>query len=158
MKIAAVAAFVVLTSSTVFSQNWSPDQLAVWKVVQDSWKAWQGGDANGIVANVHDQYQGWSDDIPLPTSKQELLAWYNSMKDNMKVARYEIQPARIVVTKTGAVVDYYYSMYVTWAMGVDVGAKEVKGRVAEFYVKEGDKWLLLGDMMVHQAGEDDGED
>lgn len=160
LKIAAIAAFIVFAGGRTVAQEWSTDQLAVWKVVQDTWKAWQAGNSTAVAAAFHDKYQGWSDDMPLPTSKQDLMDWYNSMKDAMKVPRYNIQPARITITKNAAVVDYYYSMYITWSMGDEKGSKETKGRVVEFYVNEGGKWLLLGDMMVHQGGEkdDDGED
>jgi len=31
----------------------------------------------------------------------------------------------------------------------------VNGKIVGFYVNEGGKWLLLGDMMVHEDGEKD---
>jgi hypothetical protein len=155
LKIAAVAVFIMFSASTAKAQDWSEDQLEVWKVVKDMWKSWQSGNTDGISAVLHAKYQGWSDDSPLPVGKQETLDWYNSMKESVKVPMYNIAPARITVLKNAAVVDYYYEMTVSWAMGADVGTKQMKGKVAEFYVKEGDKWLLLGDMMVHDKEDDD---
>jgi hypothetical protein len=154
-KIIAVAVFVVLSANLATAQDWSKEQTEVWQVVKDTWKAWQGGNSTAIAAALHEKYQGWSDQTPLPTGKQETIDWYNSMKDNIKVPNYNIQPARIVVLKSAAVVDYYYEMTVSWAMGTDVGTEKVTGKVAEFYVKEGDKWQLLGDMMMHDDAEDD---
>jgi len=59
------------------------------------------------------------------------------------------------VLKTVAVVDYYYEFSATFMVGDKTTSEEIKGKNAEFYVNEGGKWLLLGDMTVHQEEEDD---
>lgn len=155
LKIAALAVFIMFSANMARAQEWNEDQQEVWKAVKDMWKSWQSGNTDAMAAALHAKYQGWSDDSPLPVGKQEMLDWYNSMKDNIKVPMYNIAPARITVLKNAAVVDYYYDMTVSWSMGTDVGTKQVKGKVAEFYVKDGDKWLLLGDMMVHEDEEEE---
>jgi hypothetical protein len=155
MKIVVIAVLILSAAGIANAQEWSKEQTEVWKVVQDSWKGWKAGDANAVAATLHEKYQGWSDRDPLPMGKQSVIEWFNSMKGSMTFNYYNIEPARILVLNTSAVVDYYYSFNVTWKMGDKVESKDVKGKIAEFYVKDGGKWLLLGDMMVHEKGGDD---
>jgi hypothetical protein len=150
-----LAVFVLFAASVTHAQDWSKEQTEVWNVVKATWAGWKAGDATTVMASVHEKYQGWSDESPLPMGKQGMLDWYNSMKDVMKISYYTIEPARIVALKSAAVVDYYGSFFVSWDMGEDKGSKEIKGKFVEFYVKEGDKWMLLGDMMAHEEGEDE---
>ena len=157
IAITFVAVFALFSMNMAIAQDWSKEQNEVWKAVQDMWKAWQDGNATGVAAALHEKYQGWADEDPLPTSKQKLVEWYTSMKDAMKITRYDIEPARITVLKSAAVVDYYYYFSLSWSMGDEKGSKEVKGKVVEFYVLEGGKWFLLGDMMVHTEGDEEGD-
>ncbi|MCU0370645.1 MAG: nuclear transport factor 2 family protein [Bacteroidales bacterium] len=150
-----MAVLVMFAAGTVNAQEWTKEQTDVWKVVQDSWKGWQNGDATAVFATVHEKYQGWSDDMPLPIGKQSMMDWYNSMKGSMKFNYFNIEPARILVTKSIAVVHYYYYFNVSWTMGGESKTEDVKGKVAEFYVNEGGKWQLIGDMMIHEDSEDD---
>jgi hypothetical protein len=153
-----VAVFIISAASTSFAQEWTKEQTEVWKVVQDSWKGWKAKDVSAVAACIHEKYQGWSDNDPLPMGKQAIVEWFTSMKDAMNFNYYNIEPARILVYKTSAVVDYYYDFNVTWKVGDKSETKNVKGKVVEFYVNEGGKWLLLGDMMVHQDGDDEDDD
>jgi hypothetical protein len=158
MKITLVAVFVLFTAVLTQAQDWSKDQTEVWKVVQDSWKGWKTGNIDAIAASVHEKYQGWSDDSPLPIGKQSMIEFFNSMKSSMTINYYNIEPARILVLKSSAVVDYYYDFNITWKMGDEVESKTIKGKIVEFYVNEGGKWLLLGDMMVHEKDDGAGDD
>ena len=155
LKVAVLAVLLVFAASVSMAQEWSKEQTEVWKVVQDSWKGWKAKDASAVAASVHEKYQGWSDNDPLPIGKQSMIEWFNSMKDAMTFNYYNIEPARIVVLNSTAVVDYYFYFNLTWKMGDKVESEDVKGKVVEFYVKEGGKWLLLGDMMVHEEKDDD---
>lgn len=155
MKSSAIALLVMFAALMANAQEWTKEQTEVWKVVQDTWSGWKAGDAAVIAATVHEKYQGWSDDSPLPIGKQTMMEWFNSMKESMMFNYYSIEPARILVLNSTAVVDYYYYFNLTWKMGEEVKTEEVKGKVVEFYVKEGGKWLLLGDMMTHEEEDED---
>lgn len=155
MYVLSMVVAFMLTAGITSAQEWSKEQTEVWKVVQDTWKGWKAGDATAVAASFHEKYQGWSDDSPIPIGKTSMMEWYNSMKDAMTVSYYSIEPARITVLKNSAVVDYFYHMNISWDMGGEKGSKEIKGKIVEFYVNEGGKWLLLGDMMVHEEDEDD---
>ena len=107
----------------------SKDQQEVWKVVQDTWKAWKSGDVKATFQTFHEKYQGWSDDSPIPIGKASLQEWFSSMKDMMTLNFYNIEPARITVLKDAAVVDYFYYLNMSYAMGDEKGSKETKGKV-----------------------------
>lgn len=149
-----ISAMFLFIANVSVAQEWSKEQNEVWKVVKDTWQGWKTGDVNALTASLHDKYQGWSDDSPLPMGKVAAIEWFNSMKESMQIPYFNIEPARIVVLKTAAVVDYYCYFNVAWTEGDVKKSKEIKGKIVEFYVKEGDKWMLLGDMMVHEEVED----
>jgi hypothetical protein len=154
-KIAVVALLTFIATTTVFAQEWTKAQKEVWQVVQDSWTKWQAGDVDGTMAFFHEKYQGWSDDSPLPMTKEQVKNWFMEMKTTMKVDHFMLNPARILVTENAAVVDYYFWYSSTITMGDKKEMKEGQGKNAEFYIKEGGKWLLLGDMTTHEDMEDD---
>ena len=49
-------------------------------------------------------------------------------------------------------VDYYFYYMATYTSGEQKIQREGNGKNVEFYVKEGGKWLLLGDMTVFSEG------
>ena len=154
--VVAFAAFIATTSA--FAQEWTKAQKEVWQVVEDSWTKWKSGDVTGSIACVHEKYQGWSDDTPLPITKDQVTQWFQAMKEIMKVEFFYLNPARILVTENAAVVDYYYSFGATYTRGEKKEMKESEGKNAEFYIKEGGKWLLIGDMTIHKTKDNDKED
>ena len=155
LKLAGVAFALIIATTTVFAQEWTKEQKEVWKVVEDSWTNWKAWNIEGTVASIHEKYQGWSEDDPLPMSKASQVEWYTTMKEMRKNDYFSLNPARIVVTDNAAVVDYYYSFSVTYIAGDVKKQENKKGKNAEFYVKEGGKWLLLGDMTVYDDEDDD---
>ena len=155
MQIAVMAMVMVFFAGAASAQEWSKEQAEVWQVVENTWKGWADGDAAAVFASIHDKYQGWSDDSPIPMGKKSMEKWVYTMKDGMSMNFYNIEPARITVLKDAAVVDYFYYMNISWKMGDQSGSEETKGKVVEFYVKDGGKWMLLGDMMTHDEEDDD---
>ncbi len=55
---------------------------------------------------------------------------------------YDIRPAAIVVYGTSAYVDYYYQMIYKDVEGKE---KSERGRWTDILIKQGDKWLMIGD-------------
>jgi len=153
LGLALTASMMLVMTAATFAQEWTKDQTEVWKVVEDSWVKWKAGDIDGMAASLHEKYQGWSSDAPLPMGKADVVKWYNDMKGMMKITYYFIEPARISVTKTSAVVDYYFSFSATYTMGEKSEDHSTKGKNVEFYVLEGGKWLLLGDMTLIEKGD-----
>ena len=154
LRLALVAMVAIITTS-VFAQEWTKEQKAVWQTVENTWMKWKAGDPDGAVASLHPKYQGWSDESPLPMNRDAVLQWFRSMKDKQTVDGYMINPARIAVTENAAIVHYYYQYSVTYTVGDQKKHEEGKGKYTEFYVKEGGRWLCLGDMSLGDDEEDD---
>ena len=83
---------------------------------------------------------------------------YDKYSQYMKVEYYDLEPARIVVEGNSAVVHYYFSYYSTFEMGDMKEEEEVKGRNADFMIKQNGKWMLLGDMSYATDEDDDDDD
>ena len=144
-----VVAFVLfIATSTAFAQEWTKAQKEVWQVVEDSWAKTKSGDLNGMFAYIHEKYQGWNKEDPLPTTKEQVITWFKRITEISKLDNYELNPARITVVDNAAVVDYYLWYQVSIQKGDKKDLKTYYGKNAEFYVKEGGKWQLLGDMTL----------
>ena len=146
LKCAVVAFTAFIATTTAFTQEWTKAQKEVWQIVEDSWTKWKAGDIQGSIANIHEKYQGWNDQMPLPVTKEMTIKRAQEMKDMFKIDNFSLNPARIVVTENAAVVDYYYWYEATYSHGEKKEIIEDRGQNAEFYIKEDGKWLLLGDM------------
>jgi len=142
----AVVAFTAFIATTAFTQEWTKAQNEVWQVVEDSWTKWKAGDLDGSTAYLHEKYQGWNNQIPLPITKGQVIKSNQELKDIMKLETFSLNPARIVITENAAVVDYYFSAEATYTRGEKKELSSFHGQNAEFYIKEGGKWMLLGDM------------
>ena len=68
--------FLVIGASGASGQEWTKAQKEVWQIVEDGWMKWKTGDFDGYTAILHEKYQGWSDDDPLPYSKEKLVGQY----------------------------------------------------------------------------------
>ncbi|MBP6977341.1 MAG: hypothetical protein PHD61_13275 [Bacteroidales bacterium] len=154
LKLAMMAMVAIITTS-VFAQEWTKEQKEVWQVVENSWLKWKAGDVDGATITLHPMYQGWDDESPLPLNKDAVVQWFRAQKDRMTVNGYMINPARITVTENAAVVHYYFFYSVTYTAGDQKKLEEVGGKYVEFYVKEGGKWLCLGDMSMEEEEDDE---
>ena len=154
-KALLISLMVILPLVKGFSQEWTMAQKDVWKLVEKEWELWKNGDVDGLSAMIHEKYQAWNTEFPLPVSKTQMIGHFTSMKDSFIVHSYFINPARIAVTGNSAVVDYYYSLSMSFGEGETKKSYDESGRYVEFYTKEDGKWLLLGDMMVPDEDEED---
>src|SRR5512138_1211884 len=147
-RIAMIACCAVIASTAAFGQEWTKAQKEVWQVVEDSWAKVNKGDVDGMAANLHEKYQGWNNIAALPETKEMVVKWYKANSSMMKMENYSINPARIVVTDNAAVVDDYYWANSTTTVGEKKTTNVMSGKNVEFYVKEGGKWLLIGDLTI----------
>jgi hypothetical protein len=155
VKFAIIALFAMFITSAALAQEWSKEQKEVWQNVDAMWSKWKASDAAGAGALLHDKYQGWNGEMPLPMGKEKMVSMFTEMKDMYKLNYYSIEPARIVVSGNAAVVDYYFYYSETVTTGDTKKQEEHHGKNVEFYVKEGGKWLLLGDMSVYEKNRKD---
>ena len=150
----AMTCIAFLGTSTAIAQDWSKDQKEVWETIEDGWAAWKSGDADAAFKGVHERYLGWNNDEPLPTTKEKWMESYKMYKEYMTIEYYSLNPARILIEGDNAIVYYYFEFYSVYAKGDKKQEKQVVGKNVEFYVKDGGKWMLLGDMTYFDDGDD----
>jgi len=156
VKFLLVGFITFFAAITVFAQEWTEEQKEVWEGVTQGWTDIANSDADALSAGYHEQYQGWSNDAPLPSSKEMFFNWLKgAFAMGAKINWYNINPARIVVTENAAVVDYYFSYQVATPDGNGgMETSVISGKNVFFLVKEKGQWLLLGDMSVNDSDED----
>lgn len=138
--------FTFSLSSDLFSQEWSKAQKEVWQMSENAWAKLKAGDVDGFGSNLHEKYQAWSSDDPLPMTKEQALNMFRARKEKTKFNSISMNPARITVTDNGAVIDYYFNLSMSYLLPDNKSTVNLSGKQVEFWVKEGNKWLLLGDM------------
>jgi len=146
-----VIVFSFLGVSTLIAQEWTKEQKEVWETVENMWIKWKANDLEGAFANVHENYLGWNNSDPMPTSKTK---WMNSVKmnkDQISEEYYDIEPARIVVQGDAAVVHFYFSFSYLYTKGDEKHKIGYHGKWSEFFVKEGGEWMLLGDLTLSKG-------
>ena len=136
------ALFLGLGFTSVFAQDWSPAQKEVWKNVNTYWDIMSKGDINGFLEYFHADYAGWENGEPLPSSKDETKKWMTFAYQGSKVLIYEIKPVAIKIHGDVAIVDYFY----TTVKENKEGKKNAEsGRWTDILLKQGTKWVLIGD-------------
>lgn len=155
IKFQWVVLITFFAATTLSAQEWTKEQLEVWKGIEEGWKIVTSFDVESMNAAYHEQFQGWGNDTYLPISKEMALEnarVYTAM--GVKINFFRINPARIVVTDNAAVVDYYFAYNVTEPNGNgETENLTVSGKRVMFLVKEGGNWLLLGDMHISKPEE-----
>jgi len=138
----AIVCLLAGSATQARAQEWSAAQKEVWKNVETYWKLGADKNLEGFLAYFHDDYVGWDQQTPLPTTKAELRKWLeHDFKTNDTVV-YEIKPVAIKIHGDVAFVDYYYSQIMK---GPDGKEKPSEGRWTDILMKQGDKWVLIGD-------------
>ena len=150
MNYAAIAVTMIafLGASTLNAQEWSKEQKEVWQEVENMWTYWKAGDIDAAFANVHEKYLGWNNTSPMPMSKAKWVDPAKESKDLYSKKDFDIEPARILVIDDAAVVHYYYSMSYVYDDGEEKYKGKDRGRWTEFFIKDGGKWMLIGDMTI----------
>ena len=127
---------------TVNAQEWSTSQKEVWKNVNDYWALLAKGDINGFLTYFHTDYIGWDDGDAIPAGLDETKKMLTFFETGMKFPYYSIQPLAIKVYGDFAFADYIYS-YVRESP--DGKKTSEKGRWTDILMKQGTKWVLIGD-------------
>jgi len=128
--------------SSLKAQEWSAAQNEVWKNVNDYWALMAKGDLNGFFEYFHTDYIGWDNGAALPSNKEELKKMYTFFYSGVKVPFYEIKPLAIKVYGDFAFADYNYVMFMETPDGKK---KSEKGSWTDILMKQGNKWVIIGD-------------
>ena len=143
-KSAAVLTLLVLVllAGSTFAQEWSAAQKEVWKNVETYWSLWAARDAEGHLAYFHQDYLGWNLNSPMPQNKADVAKWDEYEFKTSKVIFNNIHPIAIQIYGNVAFVHYYY---VAIIKPIDGEEKSSAGRWTDILLKQGDKWVMIGD-------------
>ena len=149
MKISSPKLLVALTVGGLLAaplqlaaQEWSAAQKEVWKNVQAYWELGAKQDLEGMLAYFHPDYSGWANEEALPSAKSYTRKWIEQEFKSRKTLVYDIKPVAIKIHGNTAFVHYYFSTLVRESDGRE---KSESGRWTDILLKQGDKWLLIGD-------------
>jgi ketosteroid isomerase-like protein len=137
-----VAVLLLLPSAFLFSQEWSAAQKEVWKNVEAYNALADAGNVEGFLAYVHDNYMGWNYSSALPMDKAVMKKYVEYDFKTSKTLLSNIKPVAIGVFGNVAYVHYYYSFIYKDAEGKE---KSSSGRWTDILMKQGDKWVMIGD-------------
>jgi ketosteroid isomerase-like protein len=137
-----LAMTVLIAATGLHAQDWSPVQKEVWKNVESYWALDAAGNLEGFMSYFHDNYIGWEMNQAMPSTKTTARKFIEESYKNNKTVVYDIKPVAINVFGNVAIVDYYYTTLVKDADGKE---KSRSGRWADIVMKQGDKWVLIGD-------------
>lgn len=123
----------------------SHEQQDLWKRVKELWSLAQSRNADAIRESLHTRYIGWEADSPVPHDRE--FAVQSVVSGTYTLLNYELHPVGIEVYdgKIG-IAHYTY----TASISEDGVTRKVTGRWTESYLKQNDKWILVGE----QGGQD----
>ncbi len=140
--VAVTFCLTLLTSVQLLGQEWSEKQKEVWKNVETYWDLDAKRDLEGFMSYFHSDYSGWFNLDALPNSKATVRKFVSHDFQTTQILVQEIKPVAIKIHGNIAIVHYYYSRVVKDAEGKE---KNRNGRWTDILMKEGDKWVLIGD-------------
>jgi ketosteroid isomerase-like protein len=137
-----LAALSLPAMTHLFAQEWSPAQKEVWKNVEAYWALYAQGNLDGFLSYMDADYLGWSNNSPLPSDKSTSSKFLAYDIKTTKTLVYDVKPVGIKIHGDFAFVDYIYTQIVKGADGKEEGSS---GRWTDILMKEGDKWVMIGD-------------
>jgi ketosteroid isomerase-like protein len=124
------------------AQEWSAQQKEIWKNVEAYWALDAAGDTPGFLAYFHADYRGWGYDSAIPGSKERAKKFLTHMHKASKTLVYDVQPLSVSVQGNVAFAHYVYTRLYKDSEGKE---KREAGRWTDILLKDGNKWVLIGD-------------
>ena len=137
-----VMGLAMLSSNLLFAQEWSKDQKDVWKNVETYWDLYAKGDVEGYLGYFHNDFSGWHNSAHLPHDRATRVKFIKFFLPKAKTLFYDIQPLAIKIHGDVAIVHY---SYVFIFKDVEEKEKDMQGRWTDILIKQGAKWILIGD-------------
>lgn len=138
----AIALLLLLPTTYVAAQEWSAAQKEVWKNVEAYNALADAGNVEGFMAYVHNDYLGWNYQSALPMEKSAVRKFVEYDFKTSKTILSNIKPVAIGVFGNFAYVHYYFTVIYKDADGKE---KSSSGRWTDILMKQGDKWVMIGD-------------
>ena len=132
----------VLTAVPASAQDWSKEQLEVWKNVQTYWDLDAKQDLDGFMSYFHEDYIGWSKRNAFPGDKTMAKKWIGESYKDSKTLITDLSPLAINIFGNVAIVHYYYTQLSENKEGKRTNEQ---GRWTDILMKQDDRWVLIGD-------------
>ena len=143
MHRAFAALTMVVIASSVYAQNLSPDQKAVWERELTYCRFLQNADLNGYMSLWDESFVGWPNHDPAPVTKsdirQEVAA---EIKAGDKVSCH---PVLKRVNVLGDIAITFYVLELT-TVKKDGKREEAKPRITHTWRKRNNEWKIVGGM------------
>jgi len=140
-RISAVICSLLL-ANLALAHDWSPAQKEVWKTVEAYNAAYDRGDIEAFVSYFHNDYRGWIYTAPVPMDRATVRKFVEYGMKTSKVMLSNLTPAEISIFGNVAVVHYFWTSI---EKGADGKEETHSGRWTDILMKQGDKWMLIGD-------------
>jgi ketosteroid isomerase-like protein len=143
--------FCFALTSFTFAQEWSAEQKEVWSSVEDYWAISSKGDVDGFLSYFHSSFSGWPNGSAAPHNKTDREKFIRHYLPKTTTALYTVAPEAIWVKGDFAFVHYSYT-----EVEVDMEGKEKlnAGRWTDILMKDGNKWVMVGDSGGETSGND----
>jgi ketosteroid isomerase-like protein len=142
MIVALLLLLVAHTIPALCEEKWTPEQKEIWAVEEKCWSLNKPTDLEALMSLYHPDYRGWNYLSPLPSGKDQVRKWMGYYMNEGEVAIYDIRPVEIFVRGNVAFAHYYYRIITKDKKGEE---KAESGRWTDIFMKEGGKWLCIGD-------------
>ena len=136
------ASLLMFTASPLLAQEWSAPQKEVWKNVEAYWALDAAGNTEGFLSYFHTDYMGWDNGRAVPGGKDVARKFITHGHKTSKTLVYDVQPVGIKIHGNVAFAHYHYVQITKDEAGKE---KESAGRWTDILMKQGDKWVMIGD-------------
>jgi ketosteroid isomerase-like protein len=134
---------LMLVSTQLCAQEWSVAQKEVWKSVEAYSTLGAERNVEAFLQYVDPDYCGWDYEEALPIDKAGIRKYVEQTGWKARKIVYQDQkPVAIKIHGEFAFVHYYYTTVSKDAEGKE---KTTSGRWTDILMKQGNKWVLIGD-------------
>ena len=137
--ITIVGTMMFAASGSLLAQD-TPDDAAVWAVIEAQWEASQQGDSKWVEELLAENFTGWRNDTPSPRTKQSVQMWEKFESKQWDGKMHELYPLSIVVHGDMAVAHYLYS---NAGEDADGDVEVIHGRFTDVLVRDEGEWKFI---------------
>jgi ketosteroid isomerase-like protein len=119
--------------------------MEVWRNVETYWSLYAAEDLEGFMGYFHDEFLGWVQGDWVPTNKADRRASLVRGFETGDLEWYSLKPVGIKVHGDVAIVHY---LYTTNTRSADGEQASVTGAWTDILMKQGNKWVMIGDAGV----------
>lgn len=148
--LAILAGIVVSGAHSILLAQDTPDDVAVWAVIEQQWEASENGDSRWLNTMLAEDFTGWSKSSPAPRSKESIRMWDKFQSKQWKGKVHELYPLSIVVHADTAVAHY---LYTNAGENSDGKTEVINGRFTDVLIRVDGDWQFF----TWHGGPDKGE-